>query len=49
MATYESARLLNIHQDVGTLEVGKKADIILIDMKKPHLQPVRSKRIVEGI
>lgn len=42
MATQESAKLLNIDQEVGTLEVGKKADLILIDMNKPHLQPIHN-------
>lgn len=42
MATKESANLLNIAEEVGTLEIGKKADIILIDMKKPHLQPIHN-------
>lgn len=40
MATHGSAELLNIQHDVGVLEVGRKADLILIDLKKPHLQPV---------
>ncbi|TXK81897.1 amidohydrolase [Paenibacillus sp. N3.4] len=42
MATRESAKLLNIDKQVGTLEIGKRADIILIDMKKPHLQPLHN-------
>ncbi|OPA75157.1 N-ethylammeline chlorohydrolase [Paenibacillus selenitireducens] len=40
MATLEGAKLLRIEHQVGTLEVGKQADIILIDMNKPHLQPI---------
>jgi 5-methylthioadenosine/S-adenosylhomocysteine deaminase len=40
MATIESAKLLKIDHEVGTLEAGKKADLILIDLNKPHLQPV---------
>lgn len=40
MATRESAKLLNIDREVGTLEVGKRADLILVDMNKPHLQPI---------
>ncbi|WP_139997548.1 amidohydrolase [Paenibacillus paridis] len=40
MATSESAKLLNIDHQVGTIEIGKKADMILIDLKKAHLQPV---------
>lgn len=42
MATAGSAELLNIGHEAGTLEMGKKADIILIDMKKPHLQPIHN-------
>ncbi|MDF2680679.1 MAG: putative chlorohydrolase [Brevibacillus sp.] len=40
MATIESAKLLGIDAEVGTLEVGKRADLILIDLDKPHLWPV---------
>lgn len=40
MATIESAKLLAIDYETGTLEVGKKADMILIDLNRPHLQPV---------
>lgn len=42
MATIESAKVLGIDHLVGTLEIGKKADIILIDTKKPHLQPLHN-------
>lgn len=39
MATIEGARVLGIDSEVGSLEVEKKADIILIDLNKPHLKP----------
>ncbi len=39
MATLEGAKVLGIGNDVGSLEVGKKADLILIDIDKPHLTP----------
>mgnify|MGYP001170041803 CR=1 FL=1 len=42
MATVGSAELLNISHEAGTLEIGKKADIILIDLRKPHLQPIHN-------
>ncbi|WP_042170963.1 amidohydrolase [Paenibacillus gorillae] len=42
MATSEGAKLLNIAHQAGTLEVGKKADLILIDLNKPHLQPMHN-------
>ncbi|WP_405132155.1 amidohydrolase [Paenibacillus sp. FSL H8-0317] len=40
MATRGSASLLGLQDEVGMLEVGRKADLILIDLAKPHLQPV---------
>jgi len=39
MATRESARALGIFDHVGSLEVGKRADVILIDLRQPHLSP----------
>jgi 5-methylthioadenosine/S-adenosylhomocysteine deaminase len=42
MATIGSAKLLGIDHEVGTLEAGKKADLILLDLNKPHLQPVHN-------
>ena len=39
MATIEGAKVLGIDSEVGSLEVGKKADIILVDLNKPHLRP----------
>jgi 5-methylthioadenosine/S-adenosylhomocysteine deaminase len=39
LATTGSARALGMEQEVGSLEVGKKADIILVDMQRPHLVP----------
>jgi cytosine/adenosine deaminase-related metal-dependent hydrolase len=39
MATVEAAEALGMADEIGSLEVGKKADIILIDMRRPHLYP----------
>lgn len=39
MTTIDSASALGLDDVLGSLEVGKKADIVLVDMKKPHLYP----------
>ena len=38
-ATMGSARALNMDKQIGSLEVGKKADLIVIDMLQAHLVP----------
>jgi len=40
MATINGAKCLNIYNEIGSIEVGKKADIIMIDLDKPHLTPL---------
>lgn len=40
MATINGAKALNMDHLTGSLEIGKKADIILIDLDKPHLTPI---------
>ena len=40
MATINGAKALGIDDKVGSLEVGKKADLIIVDINKPHLVPV---------
>ena len=40
MATCDGAKVLGLEALVGTLEAGKKADICIIDMNKPHLTPL---------
>jgi len=42
MATINGARALGVDDELGSLEVGKKADIILIDLNKPHLVPLNN-------
>lgn len=39
MATIEGAKILGLDKKIGTIECNKKADIILIDINKPHLYP----------
>ena len=39
MTTIDSARALGLDGDLGSLEPDKKADIVLVDLRKPHLYP----------
>lgn len=39
MATINGAKALLWSEEIGSIEVGKKADLILIDIDKPHLYP----------
>ena len=40
MATTGSARALGLDRVTGSLETGKKADLVIIDINKPHLTPM---------
>jgi 5-methylthioadenosine/S-adenosylhomocysteine deaminase len=39
MATINGAKMLNAEKEIGSLEAGKRADLILLDLRKPHLTP----------
>lgn len=39
MCTIDAARALGLDGDIGSLEVGKKADIVLLDGRRAHLWP----------
>jgi 5-methylthioadenosine/S-adenosylhomocysteine deaminase len=40
MATVEGAQAIGLGQETGSLEVGKQADLILVDLTAPNLSPV---------
>ncbi len=40
MATMGGARVLGAENKIGSLESGKKADLIVLDMNQPHLTPL---------
>jgi atrazine chlorohydrolase/5-methylthioadenosine/S-adenosylhomocysteine deaminase/melamine deaminase len=42
MATIDGARALGMAGQIGSLEVGKKADLVLLDFARPHLYPRHS-------
>lgn len=39
MATLEGARCLGLSEQIGSLEAGKRADLVLVDFDAPHLYP----------
>ena len=39
MATLGGAKAMGMDSDIGSLEPGKKADIILLDTSRPHMYP----------
>lgn len=40
MATIGGARVLGLEKEIGSIEEGKRADVIIIDLDKPHLTPM---------
>ncbi len=40
LATAGGARALGLEDEIGTLEVGKRADVVVVDFSRPHLVPV---------
>ena len=41
MATINGARTFGVEADLGTIEPGKLADLILVETAAPHMQPLR--------
>ena len=39
MATMGGARAMGLEAEIGSLEVGKKADLVAFDFRRPHLYP----------
>ena len=42
MATLEGARAMGLEADLGSLVAGKKADLVVVDFRRPHLTPCTS-------
>jgi cytosine/adenosine deaminase-related metal-dependent hydrolase len=39
MITIDAARALGVDSQLGSLEVGKRADVVMLDVRRPHLTP----------
>ncbi len=46
LATIDGARALGIAELVGSIEEGKSADIILLNLRSPNLQPIHGERTI---
>jgi 5-methylthioadenosine/S-adenosylhomocysteine deaminase len=40
LATIEGAKALSWENEIGSIETGKKADVVIVNFDKPHLHPV---------
>jgi 5-methylthioadenosine/S-adenosylhomocysteine deaminase len=40
MVTLDGARILGLEKDIGSIEIGKQADLIVVNMNSPHLTPL---------
>lgn len=46
MATLDGARCIRREKDLGSIEVGKRADMVLLDLRAPNLIPIHRKETV---
>ena len=44
MITINGANVLGLEEEIGSIEIGKKADLISIDLNDPEMRPIHGKR-----
>lgn len=44
MATINGAKALGMEEEIGSIELDKKADLVILDLQNPDMQPVHGKR-----
>jgi len=49
LATREGAKALKMEKQLGSIEEGKKADIIVVDLKKPHCSPFYKENVLSHL
>ena len=40
MATIDGAKVLSMEKDIGSIEIGKKADLVIIETESVNMQPI---------
>jgi 5-methylthioadenosine/S-adenosylhomocysteine deaminase len=46
MATIDGARAISKEKEIGSIENGKRADLVLIDLRDPNMMPIHGKETV---
>jgi len=46
MATLDGARCLGLEKEIGSVETGKRADLVLLDLRDPNMIPIHAKETV---
>ena len=49
LATVGGAKGLGMEKDLGTLEAGKKADIIMVDLETAWCNPIRRENVITNL
>jgi 5-methylthioadenosine/S-adenosylhomocysteine deaminase len=49
IATLGGAKALGMEHEIGSLDVGKKADVIIVDVTNPWCRPIRTENLITNI